>query len=114
MSYLTDINEYFATWIGLNDRSVEAGTDASSFVWADGSDSTYRQFATSPESQAYPRATGGNWDCVSFRYRRPPLNTLSDGWHDRPCDSTIFSYFCSKPGEALLFPSLGHDPRWTS
>ena len=72
--YLTDINVYFAAWIGLNDRSVEAGTDANSFVWVDGSDSTYRQFATSPESQAYPRATGDNWDCVGFRYRRPPGN----------------------------------------
>ena len=58
---------YFAAWIGLNDRSVEAGTDANSFVWVDGSDSTYRQFATSPESQAYPRATGENMGlcCVS-------------------------------------------------
>ena len=98
MYYLTDINEYFATWIGLNDISDEAGTDASRFVWTDGSDSTYRQFATSPESQAYPRATGVNWDCVSFRYRRPP-DPLSNGWHDRRCGSTVFSYFCSKPGE---------------
>ena len=92
-------SKHFATWIGLNDISVEAGTDASRFVWADGSDSTYRQFATSPESQAYPRAKGVNWDCVSFRYNRHPNYTLSDGWHDRPCGSTVFSYFCSKPGE---------------
>ena len=96
--YLTDINVYYATWIGLNDRGVEANTDASSFVWVDGSDSTYRQFATTPESPVYPRATMGNWDCVSFRYRRPPA-PLSNGWHDRPCGSTVFSYFCSKPGE---------------
>ena len=96
MYYLTDINRYFATWIGLNDRSVEAGTDENSFVWEDGSDSTYRQFATSPESQAYPRAAG---DCVSFRYNRSPFSTLSNGWHDRRCGSTVFSYFCSKPGE---------------
>ena len=96
LSYLTDISTHSATWIGLNDISDEAGIDENSFVWADGSDSTYRQFATSPESQAYPRAAG---DCVSFRYNRSPFYTLSDGWHNRRCDSTVFSYFCSKPGE---------------
>ena len=99
MYFLTNINTHSATWIGLNDINEEAGTDASSFVWVDGSDSTYRQFATSPESEAYPRATDGNWDCVSFRYFRDPFYTLSNGWHNRPCGSVVFSYFCNKPGE---------------
>ena len=100
--YLTNINTHFATWIGLNDRDNEAGTDASEFVWVDGSDSTYRQFATTPEPEAHPRATMGNWDCVSFRYLRSPDFTLSNGWHDRRCDSTVFSYFCNKPGELIF------------
>ena len=99
--FLTNINTHFGTWIGLNDINEEAGTDASSFVWVDGSDSTYRQFATSPESEAYPRATDENWDCVSFRYRRGSPFILSNGWHNRPCGmgSIVFSYFCNKPGE---------------
>ncbi|KAI6661260.1 Macrophage mannose receptor 1-like isoform X3 [Oopsacas minuta] len=98
--YLTNINEYFGSWIGLNDRGMgnEAGTDANSFRWEDGSDSTYRQFATTPEEEAYPRATNDNFDCVSFRYRRG--QGLSNGWHDRQCGdgSTVFSYFCQRPG----------------
>ena len=83
MYYLTDINEYFATWIGLNDISDEAGTDASRFVWTDGSDSTYRQFATSPESQAYPRATGVNWGFICSCYVVYKVNMI------HVCDSII-------------------------
>ena len=92
---LADIDVYYASWIGLNDRHNEADNNPNEFVWEDGSDSNYRQFATSPST--YPRGLTVGSDCVSFRYKN--LNVLSDGWNDGQCDDAVFSYYCSKPGE---------------
>ena len=92
---LADIDVYYASWIGLNDRHNEADNNPNEFVWEDGSDSYYRQFATNPSS--YPRGVTQGSDCVSFRYR--DLNVISDGWYDRECDDAVFSYYCNKPGE---------------
>ncbi|MED5373703.1 MAG: MopE-related protein [Myxococcota bacterium] len=56
-------------WLGLNDRSKEG-----KFVWADGSDSSYRDF-----SPGEPNNSGGE-DCVHINH---PLG--SGGWNDLPC-----------------------------
>ena len=92
---LADIDVYYASWIGLNDRQNEADNNPNEFIWEDGSDSNYIQFATNPSS--YPRGVTVESDCVSFRYR--DLNVLSDGWNDRECDDAVFSYYCSRSGE---------------
>ena len=94
--YLT--TETVSCWIGLNDVATEAGTDASAFVWADGSNSTYRQFATITNGGTEPSGDSGgaNRDCVDFRYGN---SADSDGWDDRLCDGNIQCYFCQKPGK---------------
>ena len=86
----------FACWIGLNDRTSEAGTNANAFVWVDGSTSSYRQFDT--VASVNPDETDGSKDCVRFRYN---LNGQSDGWDDRMCDSSVKCYFCQKSGKYL-------------
>ena len=43
---ITDLEETFTCYIGLNDIDYEAGTDESLFVWIDGSNSAYRNFGT--------------------------------------------------------------------
>ena len=65
MCYLTNIQTNIACWLGLNDRDNETGTNASVFVWVDGSNSTYRQFATALRPQTYPAASTDKNDCVS-------------------------------------------------
>ena len=68
-------------WIGLNDIDNE-GT----FVWADGSGSTFRFWAS-----GQPNDDQDNQDCVE---------TYGDvSWNDLPCDYTVTCYFCSKAGE---------------
>ena len=96
--YLTTV---YACWIGLNDITTEAGTDASAFVWVDGSTSTYRQFSTitngmgTEPSGDIPTAER---DCVDFRFGN---GESSDGWDDRECYAHVFCYFCQKSGKYL-------------
>ena len=90
--YLT--TETVSCWIGLNDVATEAGTNASAFVWVDGSNSTYRQFDTVLNNE--PDDGMGTRDCVDFRYG---YSRASDGWDDRLCTAHIKCYFCRKPGK---------------
>ena len=82
-------------YIGLNDRENDAGTNASVFVWEDGSDSTYRQFGTNL-GFTFPVGVNDSDDCVRFRY--VINNTISNGWLNRGCDA-LSCYFCNKPGK---------------
>ena len=109
--HLVDIDLYYASWIGLNDIVTEADDNPNNFVWEDGSESSYRQFATDPSS--YPSgATAGN-DCVSFRYKN--LNVVSDGWYDRECDGAVFSYYCNRQGELFAqYKSMYRKLGWLS
>ncbi|KAI6654980.1 hypothetical protein LOD99_11450, partial [Oopsacas minuta] len=89
---ITDLDNAFSCYIGLNDIDVEAGTDSSTFVWVDGSNSTYRNFQshfliTSPSGF-------GDDNCVRFRYSNEE-GVLSSGWIDRSCDLTRPCYFCN-------------------
>ena len=68
-------------WIGLNDIDNE-GT----FVWADGNDSTFREWDTNQ-----PNDFGSNEDCghtVGSQY-----------WNDNTCTKVADCYFCSSIGE---------------
>ena len=102
--YLTTV---YACWIGLNDRTTEAGTDASAFVWADGSTSTYRQFATITNGGTEPSG-GGDEDCVDFRFGN---GESSDGWDDRGCNAYVYCYFCQKSGKYLHTYVITSEPR---
>ena len=90
----------YSCWIGLNDITTEAGTDASAFVWVDGSTSTYRQFATITNGVNEPSGDVGTAerDCVDFRFGN---DGSSDGWDDRPCTANVNCYFCQKSGKHL-------------
>ncbi|KAI6660002.1 hypothetical protein LOD99_14343 [Oopsacas minuta] len=63
-------------WIGLNDLNAE-GT----FIWADGSDSTYRNWTPGEPNNS------GDEDCVYTRG-----NTY---WNDLECTPILTCYFCS-------------------
>ena len=67
-------------WIGLNDIENE-----DTFVWADGSSSTYRYWHAGRPNNL------GNEDCV-HTFRAPD-------WNDLPCTHTLGCYFCSSTGE---------------
>ena len=68
-------------WIGLNDIDNE-----NTFVWADGSSSTYRKW-----NSGEPNDSGGNEDCVHI--------FGTEYWNDIPCTHTLGCYFCSSTGE---------------
>ena len=103
--YLT----YVSCWIGLNDITTEAGTDASAFVWVDGSTSTYRQFATITNGDTEPSGdiATAERDCVDFRFGN---DGSSDGWDDRGCTAYVYCYFCQKSGEYLLTYVITAEP----
>ena len=82
----------------MNDIVTEADNNPNNFVWEDGNESSYRQFATNPSS--YPSGVTAGSDCVSFRYKN--LNVVSDGWYDRECNGAVFSYYCNRQGELLI------------
>ena len=102
--YLTTV---YSCWIGLNDRTTEAGTDASAFVWVDGSTSTYRQFATITNGGTEPTG-GGNENCVDFRFAS---GVSSDGWDDLDCNANVNCYFCQKSGKYLHTCVITAEPR---
>ena len=85
-------------FIGLNDRENDAMTDASEFVWVDGSDSVYRQFGNSFElTLPFGSYQWNTDDCVRFRYT---LNgEISNGWLNQGCDVERSCYFCNRPGK---------------
>ena len=83
-------------FIGLNGR--DAMTNASSFAWVDGSDSTYRQFGNSFGLTFPTGGTVGNTDdCVRFRFTFH--GAISNGWLNKGCDAERSCYFCSRPGK---------------
>ena len=86
-------------FIGLNDRDSEAMAVASTFVWADGSNSTYRQFGNS-FVLTYPVGSDpdNENDCVRFRYTGDS-DMISNGWLNRGCDVMRSCYFCTRPGK---------------
>ena len=88
---LTDPKDYFSCWIGLNDRTSEAGTDASAFVWKDGSNSSYRNF------EMFPSDTSGS-DCVVYRYIINDGN-ISNGWQNLACNQLTNCSYCAKQGK---------------
>ena len=87
---LTNVKDYFSCWIGLNDMSIEAGSDSSKFVWKDGSTSTYRNLVMFPN----------NWnisDCVAYRYEMSD-GTISTGWQNLACNQLTNCSYCTKSG----------------
>ena len=73
-------------WIGLNDIDVQY-----TFVWADGNESTYRQWKS---GEPYHFWNGNSEDCVEI---------LSDQkWNDEYCGTTFSCYFCSTTGQSVL------------
>ena len=67
-------------WFGYDDITLEG-----SWVWVDGSSSTYTNWGSSE-----PNDSGGNEDCAQ-------LNRYTDGtWNDEPCSSTF--YFVCEAG----------------
>ena len=67
-------------WIGYNDINTE-GT----FVWEDGSTSTYTNWAGGEPNQS------GDEDCAHTR-----SNQI---WNDAPCGMTLSCFFCSRLGK---------------
>ncbi|KAI6654979.1 hypothetical protein LOD99_11451, partial [Oopsacas minuta] len=90
---ITDLDNSFSCLIGLNDIDVDAGTDASAFVWVDGSNSTYRNFDSLIGIN--PGDSNAAWDCIRFRYRSG-AGVLSTGWINRGCQARRSCYFCSQ------------------
>ena len=68
-------------WLGLNDIDNE-GT----FVWVDGSVSTYRRWNTGEPNDNYSFE-----DCVEI--------STNSSWNDFSCTNTQACYFCSTKGE---------------
>ena len=86
-------------FIGLNDRDSEAMQNASAFVWADSSDSTYRQFGNSFDRMFPAGSEAGNEnDCVRFRYTGDS-EMISNGWLNQGCGEMRSCYFCTRPGK---------------
>ena len=86
-------------FIGLNDRESEAMEVASAFVWADGSNGTYRQFGNS-FGITFPVGSDpdNENDCVRFRYTGDS-DMISNGWLNRGCNDVRSCYFCTRPGK---------------
>ena len=70
-------------WIGINDIDNE-GT----FVWADGSGSTYRQWLS-----GQPDDNSGNEDCGEI--------SANPNWRDSSCTETRDCYICGTTGKCL-------------
>ena len=91
LGQLTDKKDYFSCWIGLNDEANEAGTNASAFVWTDGSNSAYRNF------EMFPSDTSGS-NCVAYRYIMNN-GVISNGWQNLDCDQLTNCSYCAKQGK---------------
>ena len=73
-------------------------TNASLFVWVDGSDSAYRQFGDS-FNLSFPIGSveGNTDDCVRFRFTSD--GEISNGWLNQGCNVSRSCYFCNRPGK---------------
>ena len=73
----------YSAWIGLNDMSSEGN-----FVWADGDDSTYRNFLPGEPNEM------GSEDCVEIFGTSPGFSY----WNDNVCrrDDRVTGFVCSK------------------
>ena len=91
----TDIQIYFACYIGLNDILNEAGSNGSVYTWVDGSSSVYRNFENGVASSADDR------DCVRFRYKMTG-GDLSEGWINQVCNTETNCHFCTTIGKYFL------------
>ena len=67
-------------WMGLSDINNE-----NTFVWADGSSSTYRYWRIGQPSNGE-----GVEDCVG--------TWIDEHWNDYLCNSLLYCYFCSTTG----------------
>jgi cysteine-rich repeat protein len=72
-------------WIGLNDRAVEAGTQARNFVWSDGTPNNANTFENF--NIAEPNSFVAGEDCVEM--------LASATWNDTLC-SDIQGYVCER------------------
>ena len=72
-------------WIGLHDRYTD-GT----FVWADGSNSTYREW-----SSGYLNDDPDSEDCAMT------LDSLR--WDVQSCSNTLTCFFCDSHGKDIFF-----------
>ena len=71
-------------WIGLNDKD-----DEGTFVWADGSNSSYRNWANREPNQQ------GNEDCV---------HTIgNERWNDLACTKSHSCYICRANGKIIFY-----------
>ena len=91
LGLLTNTKDYFSCWIGLNDINSEVATNASAFVWADGSNSAYRNL------EMFSSDTSGS-DCVAYRYMMSN-GIISNGWQNLACDQLTNCSYCAKQGK---------------
>ena len=68
-------------WIGINDIDIN-----STYIWADGSESTYRRWNSGEPSN-------GNEDCGEI--------ITSGYWNDQPCTHANLCYLCSSIGKFM-------------
>ena len=80
-------------WIGLNDL-VNEGT----FVWVDGSISTYRLWGVGEPSESGSEDCGCTW--------------VDEYWNDWKCPYTLSCYFCSTNGEYSMSMLCINRTRW--
>ena len=82
-------------WIGLNDIEEEAYSNGATFTWIDGSNGTYRYFASGQPNNGYNYwRRRENKDCVYISDSRY--------WNSYDCYSRLSCYICKKIGEFSL------------
>ena len=93
LQYLPDSPDQFECWIGLNDIDTQAVTDVSVYVWVDGSNSTFRNFAAT-----YPMGLSTQ-GCIVYGFNQDDTR----GWSDKPCIESATCYFCNKPSVYIMY-----------
>ena len=83
LNLMTDVSS--PCLIGLNDRSIEAGTNPNKFVWEDNSTSVYRHFRNE-EVQSYK-------DCVVF-------SAQEKAWINSDCATLYSCIVCRGTGNS--------------